>query len=241
MLAVVFFIIAFLYATVGFGGGSSYLALLAISDVSFELMPKLALICNLLVVSGGLYHFKKQNLFRKEMVLPLILSSVPMAFIGGYFPIKERTFLILLSVSLVFAGMRLLLIPQPKDQTIPKTGIALLLGALLGLLSGVVGLGGGIFLSPIMMNMGWGKAKEVAATSCLFIFVNSLSGLFGQLAKNSIGDISGYIPLFIAVVIGGQFGSRLGTHPKIPQHYIQRGTGVLILIISSSLLYKLFF
>lgn len=239
MLALTFFVISFLYATVGFGGGSSYLAVLAISGIPFEVMPKIALICNLLVVTGSLYHFKKQNLLRKDLILPFIISSVPMAFLGGYYPIKEKTFLVLLSGSLIIAGLRLLIIPHMKESRMPKTGVAFVAGAGLGLLSGLVGLGGGIFLSPLMMNMGWGKAKEVAATACMFIFVNSLAGLAGQFAKETPGDITPYLTLFVAVIFGGQIGARLGTHPKVPQHYIQRGTAVLILIISSRLLLKL--
>lgn len=241
MLALIFFIISFLYATVGFGGGSSYLAVLAIFGIPFEVIPKIALICNLLVVSGSLYHFKKQNLLRKELILPFIISSVPMAFIGGYYPIKEKTFLLLLTGSLIIACLRLLIIPHRRDSHIPKTGVAVAAGGILGLVSGLVGLGGGIFLSPLMMNMGWGKAKEIAATSCMFIFVNSLAGLTGQFLKDSPGDITPYIAVFFAVIVGGQIGAKLGTHPKVPQHYIQRGTALLILIISSRLLYKLFF
>lgn len=241
MLPLTFLVIAFLYATVGFGGGSSYLAVLAISEVPFEIIPKLALICNLLVVSGSLYHFRKQNLLRKKLILPFVLSSVPMAFLGGLYPIQEQTFIFLLTLGLILAGLRLLFVPRIKSSSLPSTRTAFLLGSGLGLLSGLVGLGGGIFLSPLMMNMGWGKAKEIAATSCLFIFVNSIAGFLGQMTKNASLNVVEYLPIFLAVICGGQLGSRLGTHPRIPQHYIQRGTGILILVISSRLCYKLFF
>lgn len=241
MLAVAFFVIALLYAAVGFGGGSSYLAVLALYYVPYDVIPKIALICNLLVVTGSLFQYKKQNLLRNDLILPFIVSSIPMAFIGGYFPIKEKTFLILLSVSLFLSGLRLLIIPKVKETTIPSKGLAVIVGGGLGLLSGLVGLGGGIFLSPLMMNMGWGKTKEVAATACMFIFVNSIAGLTGQIAKTSSEEILIYIPLFVAVIFGGQIGARIGTNPLVPEKVVQRGTAILILFISSRLLYKLFF
>lgn len=243
MLAVVFGCIAFLYSTVGFGGGSSYLAVLAVSNIPFELMPKLGLICNLLVVSGGCFHYYKQGHFNTKLILPFVLSSVPMAFLGGMYPIKEETFLMLLAGSLVLAGARLLFVGKPAESHthIPSKSISACVGAVLGFLSGVVALGGGIFLSPLMMNLKWGKPKEIAATASAFIFLNSCAGLAGQLTKGVSSDLWDYWPLFLAVVIGGQIGSRVGTHKLVSQHLVQRGTAILILIISSRLMYKLLF
>lgn len=243
MLAVVFLCIAFLYATVGFGGGSSYLAVLAVSNIPFELMPKLGLICNLLVVSGGCFHYYIKGHFNSKLILPFILSSVPMAFLGGMYPIKEETFLMLLAGSLVLAGARLLFLRKPTEgyNHIPSKTVSVIVGGLLGLLSGVVALGGGIFLSPLMMNLKWGKPKEIAATASAFIFLNSFAGLAGQLTKGIPPDLWDYWPLFVAVLVGGQLGSRVGTHQLVSQHLVQRGTAILILIISSRLLYKLLF
>lgn len=239
MLAVVFFIIALLYSMVGFGGGSSYLAALAVSDVPFTLMPKVGLICNLLVVSGGCWHYSKAGHFNKKLILPFVLSSVPLAFLGGLYPVKEKTFMMLLGGSLVMAGIRLLFVTkfQEGDVKIPSLPVSLIVGGFLGFLSGVVALGGGIFLSPLMLNMKWGRPKEVAATASAFIFLNSLAGLSGQIAKGISAEIFDYWPLFIAVVIGGQIGSRVGI--RVPHALIQRATAILILIISGNLLVKI--
>lgn len=242
MLALTFFCIAFLYSTVGFGGGSSYLAVLAISSIPFEIMPKVSLVCNLVVVTGGCWHYYKKGHFNKKLILPFVLSSVPMAFLGGMFPIKERTFLSILAISLFLAGIRLLFVTKPIEGEVKVPPIALsgIVGAGLGFLSGLVALGGGIFLSPLMLNLKWGKPKEVAATASAFIFLNSISGLLGQLTKGLPEGITDYWPLFVAVLVGGQIGSRIGSHPLIPERLVQRGTAVLILIISSKLLFKLF-
>lgn len=241
MLALVFFCIALLYSTVGFGGGSSYLAVLAVSNVSYLMMPKVALICNLLVVSGGCWHYYRQGYFNQKLILPFVLSSIPMAFVGGMYPIKEKTFLILLAGSLLFAGLRLLFVAKPvHDPRSPSALVAAIVGALLGLLSGLVGLGGGIFLSPLMLNLKWGRPKEVAAAASAFIFLNSCAGLAGQMTKGFPSDLLDFWPLFLAVIVGGQIGSRVGTNPLVSQHLVQRGTAVLILVVSSRLLYKLF-
>lgn len=241
MLPLSFFIIALLYSIVGFGGGSSYLALLAVSAVSFSLIPQVALICNLLVVSGGCYHFYKNRLFNIPLMVPFILSSVPMAFLGGLYKISETNFLILLTSCLFLAGIRLFFVPNKfLDPTKnPSWSAALVVGAILGLLSGVVGIGGGIFLAPLMLNLKWGKPKEVASTASVFICLNSLAGLAGHLIKGMSMEIFNYWPLFLAVIVGGQIGSILGSHPKVSQSSIQRLTALLILIIAGKLFHRL--
>ena len=242
MLPIRFFIIALLYATVGFGGGSSYLALLTVSDVPYLLIPKLALICNLLVVSGGCYHYFKNKHFNIRLMLPFILSSVPMAFLGGMYAISENTFQGLLAGCLILAGFRLLFIPKSSIELthIPSWATSMAIGGILGALSGVVGIGGGIFLAPLMLNLRWGKPKEVASTASAFIWLNSLAGLAGQSTKGIPSEIFNYWPLFIAVILGGQIGSLFGSHPKISQSSIQRLTALLILLISIRLIIKVF-
>lgn len=241
MLTLVFFIIALFYSTVGFGGGSSYLAVLAVSNIPYLLMPKLGLICNLMVVSGGCWHYYKKGHFNKRLILPFALSSVPMAFIGGMYPIKEETFMVVLSGSLFLAGLRLLFVAKPEEGKvkIPSMINSTIVGGALGLLSGIIALGGGIFLSPLMMNLKWGRPKEVAATASAFIFLNSSAGLAGQLTKGMPQEIIEYWPLLLAVFLGGQIGSRFGTSQLTSHAMVQRGTGILILIISSRLLYQL--
>lgn len=239
-----FFFIALLYAIVGFGGGSSYTAMLSLTNTPYTLIPKLSLICNLLVVSGGCYQYVRRKYFDVQLVAPFLLSSVPMAFMGGAFPLKERAFMSLLTATLFFAGLRVLLIkPQESDEIRrPSVWFAVVIGASLGLLSGMVGIGGGIFLSPILLNLRWAKAKEVAAVSSAFILLNSLAGLIGQLTKGQdVGELTNYVPLLIAVMVGGQIGSHIGTSTRVSPLCIQRGTGVLILFVSGRLFLKIVF
>ncbi len=240
-LVLSFFAIALAYAIVGFGGGSSYIAVLSAADVSYTLIPKISLFCNLLVVTGGTYHYFKNGHLKWRLVLPFVLSSVPMAFWGGTFPVKEKTFFILLTVSLILCGMRLLFLPDRAVEEIkePSVSVSLIVGGVLGLLSGLIGIGGGIFLSPILINMGWARAKNAAAVASVFIFVNSIAGLLGQFAKNSSLDfMQDYFLLFVAVFVGGQIGSRIGTHPAVSFSFVQKCTGVLTLFICIKLLIK---
>jgi uncharacterized membrane protein YfcA len=158
------------------------------------------------------------------------------------YPISEKSFLMILAGTLVLAGIRLLFTPHLDEQESkrPALVVALVIGGFLGLVSGLVGIGGGIFLSPLMLNLKWGKPKEVAATASAFIWLNSIAGLVGQFVKGSeVGDIRPYWPLFVAVLFGGQIGSWIGTHSKVSQGLIQRGTAVLILFISLRLIFKI--
>lgn len=236
-----FFAIALLYATVGFGGGSSYIAILAAGGVAYTLIPKISLMCNLLVVSGGCYHYMKEGHFNKKLILPFVLSSIPMAFLGGAFPLTEKTFFILLTVTLSLCGIRILFLPDRKVEEVkaPNVPVSVITGAILGLLSGMVGIGGGIFLSPILINMGWARSKDAAAVASMFILLNSVAGLAGQFMKDgSFPETSLLLPLFAAVIVGGQIGSRIGTHQKVSYNLIQKGTGILTLFISIRLLLK---
>lgn len=240
-LTILFFLIALLYSTVGFGGGSSYIAMLAISGISFTMIPKISLLCNLLVVGGATWHYVHKGHFNKKLILPFIISSVPMAYLGGRFPLSEKAFFILLATGLTLAGLRLIFLPdrKPQDIRFPSFSTSLATGAVLGLLSGMVGIGGGIFLSPLLINLGWARSKDAAPVASMFILVNSVAGLAGQFAKNSeIPDPLIYLPLFVAVIIGGQIGSRIGTHSKVSYSFIQKGTGLLTLMISVHLIVK---
>lgn len=197
--------------------------------------------CNLLVVSGSTYHFIKKGHFNKTLTLPFVLSSVPLAFIGGLFPITEKLFFILLTATLTLCGLRILFLRDKSIEEIktPSVLVAMLTGGTLGLLSGLVGIGGGIFLSPILINMGWARSKDASAVAAIFIMLNSLAGLGGQFLKStSMPEIDLLLPLFLSVIIGGQIGSRIGTHEKVSYNLIQKGTGVLTLFISLRLLLK---
>lgn len=240
-LGATFFVIALLYALVGFGGGTSYIAALAIAGIPYTMIPKISLLCNLLVVSGGCWHYMRAGHFDRKLILPFVLSSVPLSFLGGSFPLSEKTFYILLTVSLCLCGIRILFIRDRLTVELQRPGFvtSLIAGGLLGFLSGMVGIGGGIFLSPLLINMGWARSKEAAAVASMFIFLNSLAGLVGQFSKDTmLPDPVTYLPLFLAVIMGGQIGSRLGTHSRISYQIIQKGTGLLTLFIGSRLLLK---
>lgn len=228
---------AALYASVGFGGGSMYTALLVLFHVPLLLIPKISLVCNLLVVTGGLYQYIRAQQLSLSLVLPFVVTSIPCAYIGGRLPIAKETFLILLGVSLGAAGLRMFCAPSlvaRSTQITPRTAwmIGLPAGALLGLLSGMVGLGGGIFLAPLLYFLGWGTPRQIAASSSFFIGVNSLAGLWGQTHKETaVVAWSILLPLCIAVLCGGQIGSRLSVGTLSAKH-LQRITAAVVLFVA---------
>lgn len=228
----------------GFGGGSSYIAALALFDYPYESIPVVALICNVIVVSGGIYNFRKNGHFKWSLFWPFVVSSIPMAFIGGRIPVSKEFFLILLGVCLFLIAVRLLLINRgTKDYSeykMPRTSVALLLGAVLGLVAGMVGIGGGIFLAPLLLHLRWGLPKQIAATAALFILLNSLSGLAGQFVKGtSMIDLLDYWPLFLSVFIGGQIGSRIGSGQVLSHRTVKDLTALLVLFVSLRIFYTL--
>ena len=234
-----FFIIALIYSSVGFGGGSSYLAILALMAIDFFLIRSTALLCNIVVVSVGAFIFFREGKLDFKKSWPLVVSSVPMAYVGGLWPIRQEVFFILLGSTLVVVAALLWLQPEkkstlsnPKYDTIP---FKILVGGSLGFLSGLVGIGGGIFLSPVLHFIRWGEAKKISALASFFILVNSIGGLAGQLQQRSVVDWNFVLPLLLSVFIGGQLGSRLGAK-KFNPLYIKRITAVLILVAGSKIL-----
>ena len=240
MLSLSFFLIALIYAMAGFGGGSSYIAVLTLIGFSYALIPPLALICNLLVVSSSSFNFIRYKHLEWPLFWPFFAGSVPMAFIGGSIPISKDVFLLLLGVCLLFAGAQLMFSLRQVDlplAKLPPWYVNVLLGALLGLLAGLSGIGGGIFLSPLLLGLRWGQPKPVATAASLFILANSLAGLAGQWLKH--GDLSPVLawwPLFLAVVAGGQLGSLIGAG-KLPQGWVRGVTAALVLVASGRLLW----
>jgi uncharacterized membrane protein YfcA len=239
ILLVSFFIIALIYSSVGFGGGSSYLAILALLSVNFQLMRTTALLCNIIVVVGGVYIFYKEGKLDLKKSWPLVLSSVPLAYVGGLWPIKQDTFFILLGVTLVVVSILLWLQPEKKSLTknskYDTIAFKAMVGGGMGLLSGLVGIGGGIFLLPILHFTRWDEAKKISAVASFFILVNSISGLTGQLQQQGSPDWHFVWPLLLAVFVGGQIGSRLGAQ-KFNPVYVKRITAVLIFIAGSKIL-----
>lgn len=244
-LAPAFALVAALYASVGFAGGSSYTALLVLAGVSLILVPIISLACNIVVSAGGVVRFARAGHIAWRRNGPLLALSVPLAWIGGRMPISGPMLVMLLGASLSVAGLLLLFGPDhsatraPADPRAGPGLLAIAIAAPLGLLSGVVGIGGGIFLAPILHLMGWDSARRIAGTAALFILANSLAGIAGQLTKlNDSALMSGALdwwPLVLAVFIGGQLGSIIGTR-HLPPAIIRRVTGLVVLIAAARLL-----
>lgn len=243
MLALGFFVTALLYASVGFGGGSTYSALLALTGFDFRLLPIVSLACNIVVVTGSTIRFARAGLVPWRGALALALVAAPMAFLGGLTPIREATFLVLLGLSLILAGLALLA-PLPPGRDGQPTLAARWMqfaAAPLGYLAGLVGIGGGIFLAPLLHLTRWHRARQIAATASLFILVNSIAGLVGQLAKNGpdrfAGAVAGALPLLLAVIVGGQLGSLLAQR-LLPERTIRWLTAALTIWAGSQLLLR---
>ena len=215
ILSFLFFLTAILYSSVGFGGGSTYLALLLIWGTPYQIFPVIALCCNIIVVSGNCFNYIRAGNVNIKLLSPYLISSIPLAFVGGSLSIEKIFFEILLFIVLSLAGSLLFLKFRSFDdkaviyKKIPKI-VSILIGASIGFISGVVGIGGGVFLSPILLLLKAGKTKHIATAASLFILINSIAGLGGQFTKNFVfNEIQEYWPIFILVLIGGQLGNFL--------------------------------
>ena len=245
ILSFLFLLTATLYSSVGFGGGSTYLALLLIWDVPYLIFPVIALFCNIIVVSGNCINYIKAGNINLKILTPFLISSVPLAFIGGSLSIDKEIFEILLFAVLAIAGALLLIKFKSFDEKIeiykkiPKI-IAILIGGSIGFISGVVGIGGGIFLSPILLLIRADSSKNIATVASLFILINSISGLIGQFTKASVIDeIYSYWLLFLLVLLGGQLGNFLNL--KIfPARILALVTSALVIFIAIRMGLKLF-
>ncbi len=243
LLPLSFLLVASVYSSVGFGGGSSYLAILALVALPFQEMRLTALICNIIVVTGGtIIYARRQELpFRK--LLPIVLASVPLTFAGARLRISEHTFYVYLGLSLILAGLLLLLRQTSGDATstdsaVPNPIRDMVLGGAIGFLSGMVGIGGGIFLAPILHLVKWDSSKKIAATAGFFILVNSITGVIGQLSSVPEQlNISRIAVLALAVLVGGQIGSRMGA-TRLNHTMVRRITAVLVLVAGIEVLWK---
>ncbi len=215
ILSILFFVTALIYSSVGFGGGSTYLAILLIWGVPYTIFPVIALVCNIIVVSGNSINFIRSKNININLLFPYLIGSIPFAFIGGSITIEKSLFEILLFCVLLVAGIFLLIESksfnkeQIKINKIPRL-ISISIGAIIGFMSGLVGIGGGIFLSPLLFLMKAGYPRHITSSASLFILINSIFGIAGQLTKDQVLDqVTNYWPLFLAVLIGGQIGSLL--------------------------------
>jgi len=215
ILSILFFVTALIYSSVGFGGGSTYLAILLIWGVPYAIFPVIALVCNIIVVSGNSINFIRSKNINFNLLFPYLIGSIPFAFIGGSIKIEKSLFEILLFCVLLVAGIFLLIESksfnkeQIKINKIPRL-ISISFGSIIGFMSGIVGIGGGIFLSPLLFLMKAGYPKHITSSASLFILINSIFGIAGQLTKDQVLDqVITYWPLFLSVLIGGQIGSLL--------------------------------
>ena len=244
ILSILFFVTAILYASAGFGGGSTYLALLLIWNIPYHIFPIIALICNIFVVSGNSFNYIKAGNLNLKLLIPYLIGSIPLAFIGGSLPIEKNVFEIFLFIVLAIAGALLLINFKSYDdestyRNIPIF-ISILIGGILGFVSGVVGIGGGIFLSPILFLIKAAKPKHIVTAASLFILINSISGVLGQLTKNIVlSDISSYWYLFLIVIIGGHIGNFLNLK-MFPTRLLALITSTLVLFVAIRMGIKLF-
>ena len=205
-------IIAFLYASVGHGGASGYLALMALFSFAPETMKPTALLLNLFVAGIAFYHYFKAGHFKLRLFIPFAITSIPLAFLGGTIDVDAFLYKKILGVLLIFAILKMLNVFGKESATIKevKTWQGLVVGGIIGFFSGLIGIGGGIILTPVILLLHWGKMKEAAAVSALFIWANSASGLFGQLTSGvSIGTET--LVLVVIAFVGGFVGSYFGS------------------------------
>ncbi len=241
LLAVIFALVAFFYSSVGLGGGSSYTALLAIFGAGTTVIPTVSLTLNVLVTTIGSIVFLSQKHARLRLIAPFLISSIPMAYVGGMLHLPKMVFYCVLLISLSLAALRIYfpkeIAPLPLGDK-GKLLLSLCCGAVLGLIAGIVGIGGGVYLVPLILLLGLGTAKEAAACGAFFIWVNSVAGLAARLQFNSL-DLTPYIPLIIAAVIGGMAGSVLGA-ARFEPRTMQKILGSILIVAICLLSRKMF-
>ncbi len=211
LIILAIFIVAILYSSVGHGGASGYLAVMALLAVAPEITRPTALVLNVFVASIGTIQFYRAGHFSWKVFLPFAVTSVPLAFIGGMIQLPTNVYKIILGIVLVLAALRLAWkFTSDKEPQEPKIWLALIIGAIMGLLSGLVGVGGGIFLTPVLLLMNWAETKKAAGVSAMFILVNSIAGLAGNYAQ--VVKLPPNVWYWVAAaVVGGIIGSTLGS------------------------------
>lgn len=245
-LIILFFSTSVIYSSVGFGGGSTYLALLLLWGIPYTIFPVIALSCNIIVVTGNCINYTRSGNLNLKFLTPYLVGSIPLAFIGGTLSIEKELFEILLFIILLIAGLFLLIKFKTYDDNaenykkIPLP-IAVAIGSILGFISGIVGIGGGIFLSPILFLLRAAKPKIIVTAASVFILINSLSGIIGQLTKNQVLEqLLNYWPLLLAVLVGGQIGNFLNIR-ILPTKILALITASLVLFVAARMLFKILF
>ena len=244
ILPILFFVTAIIYASVGFGGGSTYIALLLLWDVPYYIFPIIALACNIIVVSGNSFNYIRVGNLNIKLLLPYLLGSIPFAFIGGSIEIDKNIFEIILFIVLAVAGLLLLFNFKSYGnhskiyKSLPLF-FSIPIGIILGFVSGIVGIGGGIFLSPILYLLKAANPNHITTTVSLFILINSIFGIFGQITKDiNLHEITNYLYLLIAVFVGGQIGNFLNIK-IIPTRILALITSLLVIFVAARMGYNL--
>lgn len=244
-IILLFFVVAVLYSSVGFGGGSSYLAILALTGIAYTQIRSTALLCNIIVVIGNVFLFQRKGLYNWKKVIPLVLFSVPLAFVGGYLKISQTFFFILLGFTLLFAAITMWISKKMISDGESQKKLSLSknagYGGSIGFISGMVGIGGGIFLAPLLHLTHWDTPKKIAATASLFILVNSISGLAGQYVNpDFMIDWNLTSVLLVIVLLGGFIGNQLSNRFFSPIQ-LKKATAILIAFVSIRILVKYLF
>lgn len=234
ILTLLVFFVAVIYSSAGFGGASGYLLVMNFFGIPANVMASTALVLNIFVSSISFANYARAGHFRSRLLIPFLITSIPAAFIGGTLKVSEQTYTILLYIVLTHLAFRVLLFPTlaEKQDWTPRLfpiWAALLSGAIIGLLSGVIGIGGGIFLSPLIILMQWGDSKQAAASAGGFIAINSVSGLIGRLASGTFSFGEFGIPLLVAGLLGALIGSQLGA-VKFSGAGVRRVLGAILTI-----------
>ncbi len=232
LLPLLFFIVAFIYSSVGMGGGSSYTAIMVISGMSTLVIPMVSLSLNLFVTTIGSYNYLRNDHGKVRIILPFLISAIPFAYAGGALNLPREIFLWILLVSLILVAMRIYLWKDTGFRLLlsqrQKIIVSLSAGSILGLVAGIVGIGGGVYLVPLIIMLNLGSQKEAAAAGVVFVWVVSLSGLISRLQYNSI-DLLEYVPLIMAVMLGGFLGSYMGSFKYSPKA-MEKSLGIVILV-----------
>ena len=213
-------IVSFLYASVGHGGASGYLALMALFSFAPESMKPTALLLNVFVAAISFYYYFTAGHFNKKLFLSFAIASIPLAYIGGTLEVDASIYKKILAVLLIFAILKMLNVFGKESNTIKQIKLwqSLIVGGIIGFFSGLIGIGGGIILTPIILLLHWGKMKEAAAVSALFIWVNSAAGLVGQLTSGVTIETESFLLVAIAIIggiLGGYYGSKVINNQKL--------------------------